>query len=226
MVLSKNAALVLNITTQYLSWRLPYIFRVRVRTPHPNSTTRAHSNGNPTPARILLTAGHRPFPSYKPTVMLAGQTLSMATSISVPSRVACWLRTTNRSQRVHGDVRCLYALLVQPPLPCRSLSEHRSHQRLSWHNQENGQLRKSLPAHGVIPLFRSNRVLPRKLLSRFNASNCNIAANFMGNHFHRHSRLGRLRHRLRHLHVLQTKMVVHRSRRRRRHNRRSNLRAL
>jgi hypothetical protein len=120
---------------------------------------RAHSNGNPTPARILPTAGHRPFPSDKSTVMLAGQTRSMATSIPVPSRVACWLRTANRSQRVHGDVRRLHALLVQPYLPCHSLSEHLSHQRLSWYNQEMGNYAKaflltvSFPSFSVTAFF-------------------------------------------------------------------------
>ena len=154
----------MNIKTQYLFCCTLNLFPVRTRNKTPSSTTRAHSNGTPTTARILPTAGHRPIPSDKPTILPAGQALSMAAPIPVPSRFACGLRTTHRSQRVHGNVRRLHALLVQPPLPDRSLGKHRSNQRLSWRNQKNAQLRKSLHARRNVPVLLGSRVLPRKLL--------------------------------------------------------------
>jgi len=215
-----------NIKTQYLFCCTLNLLPVRTRNKTPSSTTRAHSNGNPTTARILPTAGHRPIPSDKPTLMPAGQALSMATTLPIPSRIACGLRTTHRSQRVHGNVRRLHALLVQPPLPDRSLGKHRSNQRLSWRNQKNAQLRKSLHANSVFPLFLHSRVFPRKLLRWLNTSHSDIPASLMGSHLHRHSRLRHLRSGIRHLPFLQTEMVVHRHRLNRSHSRRSHIRTL
>src|SRR4030042_834060 len=160
-----NKSSLVNIKTQNLFCCTLNLFPVRIRNKTPSSTTRAHSNGNPTTARILPTAGHRPIPSDKPTILPAGKALSMAAPIPVPRRFACWLRTTHR-------------------------------------------------------------VFPRKLLRWLNASHSDIPSSLGGSHLHRHSRLRHLRGRIRHLPVLQTKMVVHRRRLNRSNSRRSHIHPL
>lgn len=164
--------------------------------------TRAHSNSNPTTARILPTAGHRPIPSDKPTLLPPRQTLPLATPLPLPSRLPRRLRTTHRSQRIHDTVLRLHPLLVQPHLPHRSPSEHRGNQHVPRSNQETAQLRKSLPHNRILSLFRHSHILPRKLLRRHDTPRSHISAGLMGSHVHRHSRLRHLRRRVRHIPVL------------------------
>jgi hypothetical protein len=177
----------LNITTQYLFHCAFTLFPIRVRNTIPSSTTRAHSNVSPNTARILPTAGHRPIPSDKPTLLPTRQASAMATPIPLPSRITRRLRTTARSQRVHDSFRRLQPLLVQHPLHGSGTSKHHSSQRLHRHSQKNAHPRKSLHNSRVFSLFRNYRILPHKLLQRRNTPRSNITAGLMGRHLHRHS---------------------------------------
>jgi hypothetical protein len=74
------------------------------------------------------------------------------------------------------------------------------------------------------PLFRYSHIFPHKLLRRHDTSHRNISAGLRRSHLHRQSRLRHLRGRLRHIPLLQTKMVVHRHRLRLSNHRRNNIR--
>lgn len=213
----------MNITTQYLFHCASNLSPIRVRNTIPSSKTRAHRNGSPTTARILPIAGHRPIPSDKPTLLPNRQAPAMATPIPLPSRIPRRLRTTTRSQRIHDRIRRIHPLLVQHPLPNSSPRKHHSTQRLPRHSQKTAHPRQTLYSGSVFSLSRNLTVLLDKLLHWRNASNSHTSTGVMGRHLHRHRSIRHVRGGIRHLHVLQTKMVVHRHRLNRSNNRRSSI---